>query len=580
MRWKKPVIAAAALAMMSAAACGGGGGSTSIPTGSPSEGGAAGKAIDMTSVDGPAPAIPGATKGGTLYTMYDLGLPTMDPTDSYYVHSTAILSSYVVRSLTQYVYRDGDAVLIPDLATSWKSNKDYTKWTFTLRPGIKFENGDPVTNDDWLYGIERSFDRDTFTLGPSYSNDYFKDGDTYKGPYASNKKYTGVTFDGNKMTIQMSRPFPDMAYWGSFPAMSPIPPGDASNPATYKNHPLSTGPYKFGKFDPGVSLQLVRNDQWDPNTDPGRHAYPDEIDMTFTDNLATIDQTVITDTGKGQQTLSMQNLAAADYPTAVQKGQDRLVTGTTSCVYYWGPDYRKITDKKVRQAIGWAYPYIAAWKANGEIVNVTRIPSTTILPPGLPGRVVYDPLGNKGKVTDTAKAKQILKSAGKLGYELKFLYIRGDDQSEAVKEQIVKSLTKAGFKASPVAVGVNQYYTVLADPDADINVRSTGWCSDWPTGLSWFEPVFRTVPGGLAGSNYTFFSEKDVDQRITQVEKLPLAKQPHAWGELDKYIMTKYYPMIIVGVAGDVFMHGSKVGGMQNDPILAMPTFKDIYIKQ
>jgi peptide/nickel transport system substrate-binding protein len=512
--------------------------------------------------------------------MYDLGLPTMDPTDSYYVHSTAILSSYVVRSLTQYVTVNGEATLIPDLATSWESNKDYTKWTFTLRPGIKFENGDPVTNADWKYGIERSFDRETFALGPAYSNDYFKDGDTYKGPYASRKDYTGVTFNGNKMTIQMSKPFPDMPYWGSFPAMSPIPPGDASNPATYKNHPLSTGPYKFGKFDPGVSLQLVRNDQWDPNSDPGRHAYPDEIDMTFTDNLATIDQTVIADTGKGQQTLSFQNIAAADYPTAVQQGQDRLVTGTTSCTYYWGPDYRKITDKRVREAIGWAYPYVAAWKANGEIVGVTRIPSSTLLPPGLPGRIEFDVLGNQGKITDTDKAKQILKSAGKLGYELRFLYIRGDDQSESVKDQIVKSLTKAGFKATPVAVGVNQYYTVLADPNADVNVRSTGWCSDWPTGASWFGPVLQTVPGGLAGSNYTFFSEKDVDNRIAQIQTLPLDKQAHAWGELDKYIAEKYYPMIIVGNAGDVFMHGSKVGGMENDPILAMPTFKDIYIKQ
>jgi peptide/nickel transport system substrate-binding protein len=581
MRWKKPVIAASAVAMMAVAACGGGGGTTVEPTGSASPGGGAGSAIDMT-VQAPAAPIPGATKGGVMTVMSAGGATTMDPTEAYYTNTASILTGLVTRSLTQYEYRDGDMVLIPDLASSWKSNPDYTKWTFTIRSGIKYENGDPVTMEDLKYGIERSFDRDTFPTGAAYSNEYFKDGDTYKGPYASSGNYNGVQIDGNKLIILMDRPFPDMPYWGSFPAIGPIPAGDASNPATYKNHPLSTGPYKFADYEQGVSLKLVRNDQWDPNTDPGRRQYPDEIDFTFTDETATIDQTMLSDSGKAQTTLTYDNIAAADYPTAVQNAPDRLVKGTSPCTYMWAPDYRKITNLNIRKALGYAYPYEAAWKAAGEIVGVTRIPGTTIMPPGTPGQSAhpYDVLGNQGNQSDPAKAKQILTDENKLDYEIKFLYVRGDDLAEAAKDQIVKSLTASGFKATPVAVGVNQYPTVRSDPNADINLRSFGWCSDWPSGGSWFAPVFKTVAGGQAGNNYSFFSEKSVDKKIADIAALPLDQQPDAYGALDKYMEETYYPVVNVGYLGDVFMHGSKIGGFENDSVYAMPTWKQMWVMQ
>ena len=581
MRWKKPVIAASAVAMMAVAACGGGGGTTAEPTGSASPGGGAGSAIDMT-VQAPAAPIPGATKGGVMTVMSAGGATTMDPTEAYYTNTASILTGLVTRSLTQYEYRDGDMVLIPDLASSWESNTDYTKWTFTIRSGIKYEDGTPMTLEDLKYGIERSFDRDTFPTGAAYSNEYFKDGDTYKGPYASSADYKGVQIDGNKLIILMDRPFPDMPYWGSFPAIGPIPAGDASNPATYKNHPLSTGPYKFADYEQGVSLKLVRNDQWDPNTDPGRRAYPDEIDFTFTDETATIDQTMLSDSGKAQTTLTYDNIAAADYPTAVQQAPDRLVKGTSPCTYMWAPDYRKVTNLNIRKALGYAYPYENAWKAAGEIVGVTRIPGTTIMPPGTPGQSAhpYDVLGNQGNQSDPAKAKQILTDENKLGYEIKFLYVRGDDLAEAAKDQIVKSLTASGFKATPVAVGVNQYPTVRSDPNADINLRSFGWCSDWPSGGSWFGPVFKTVAGGQAGNNYAFFSEKTVDKKIADIAALPLDEQPDAYGALDKYMEETYYPVVNVGYLGDVFMHGSKIGGFENDSVYAMPTWKQMWVMQ
>ena len=154
------------------------------------------------------------------------------------------MSGLVTRSLTQYKYdpKSKQMILVPDLATDLgTSNDSYTKWSFTIRSGVKWEDGYPVTAKEVAWGMQRCMDAATFPTGPCqyYSNAYFKGGSDYKGPYtAPGQKYNGITVKGSTITIKMSQPFPDMPYWGTFPANGPIPLGKAaSDPKTYKNHP-------------------------------------------------------------------------------------------------------------------------------------------------------------------------------------------------------------------------------------------------------------------------------------------------------------------------------------------------------
>ncbi len=581
MRLKKPIISSAGVfALVALAACGGGSGSTSTTqdTFVPNAG-QAGKAIENR--DAPAPEIPGATKGGTISVLSANGLTTMDPSEAYYTNTLNILEDLVTRSLTQYVYdpEQKQMILIPDLATNTGTpNKDYTQWTYTIRDGVKYEDGTPVTAEDVAYGIKRSFDRDTFPGGAAYSNDYFLDGDKYKGPYKSGDNYRGVVVKGMTLTLKMARPFPDMPYYGAFPSMGPIP-QKGSDPADYAQHPLATGPYKFDKYEPGTSLTLVKNDQWDPMTDPGRHQYADGYDFKFTELSKQIDSTILADSGDGQTTLTYDNLLSADYQKAKSEAADRLILGSAPCTYMWTPDYREVTDKRVRLAVGYAYPYQDAWTAGGEIIGVTRSPGTAILTPGVPGRPDYNPLETEPGQSDPEKAKQLLADAGyKPGeYELKFLFATDDPVSVAIKDQLVSGLEKAGFKATPVASTVNEIPTLRGDPNyRKINVRSWGWCSDWPSGGSWFQPLF-----GSNGSNdYAEFSEPSVDAEIKRIGTLPLEEQAAAYGKLDETIMTKYYPGANTGYTGVAMLHGSKIGGFVNDSVLGAPTFKDIYVKQ
>jgi peptide/nickel transport system substrate-binding protein len=581
MRLKKPIIAVSAVGLMALAACGGSNDSTSAGDNTFATGGNAGQATDANRQP-PAPEIEGAQKGGTVTVNSVAGLNSMDPTEAYYINTGSILSQLVTRSLTQYVYDDGQMVLVPDLATDLGTpNDDYTEWTFTIRSGVKYENGTEVTPEDIAFGIDRSFDRTTFPEGAAYSNDYFLNGDKYEGPYTGNGSCDCTTVDGDKLTIKMSKPFPDMPYWGAFAAMSPIPPGKESDPAKYALHPWATGPYKFDEYTPEKSLTLVKNDQWDPNTDPGRHQYVDGYDMKFDVPSAKVDQISLNDEGLGQTSLTYDNIQAPNFLNAKQDASDRLVLGSSPCSFYWAPDYRKITDIEVRKALAYAYPYQEAWAAGGEIVGVTRQPGTNMMPPGIPERTEYNPLpDHEPGTTNADKSKQLLADSGNENYAIQFLYAQDDPISVDVKDAIVKGLKAGGFDPQPYATTIADSSTLRADPNTKINVRSAGWCSDWPTGGSWFPPLFESTnlkAEGL-GSNYAVFSEKAVDDQIAKIEKAPLDEQNGLWNDMDKDIADTYFPTFSTGYDGVAMMHGSKIHGMFDDNVFAMPTWKDIWI--
>ena len=138
-----------------------------------------------------------------------------------------IAQSLLFRSLTTFRQNeDGAYELVPDLATDLGTpNEDFTEWTFTLKDGIKWENGDPVTAEEVAFGIKRSFDGDTFATGPgtSYSKPYFEGGDKYNGPYADGDEFPGVEVDGNDIIMKFSTPFAEMDYYSIFPAIGPVP---------------------------------------------------------------------------------------------------------------------------------------------------------------------------------------------------------------------------------------------------------------------------------------------------------------------------------------------------------------------
>ena len=105
-----------------------------------------------------------------------------------------------------------------------RPNKNFTRWEFTLRDGLTYEDGSPVRAGDVVYAIKRQF-ADELPGGPTYRLVYFLGGETYDGPYADTNDFEAVeTPDDKTIVVKMRKPFPSMRYYASLPEFAPIPP--------------------------------------------------------------------------------------------------------------------------------------------------------------------------------------------------------------------------------------------------------------------------------------------------------------------------------------------------------------------
>lgn len=587
MRRSKPLALVAGAALLTLAACGGSGGGPSANNTRTYQGEEGGD--KDPAAQGPAADVEGAKDGGTItvYLPGDPGPSDLDPTNGWSVTGNSIQQALTSRSLTQYRRNDdGSITLVPDLATDLGShNADYTEWSFTIRDGAKWENGDPVTADQVAWGLCRSMDSEQFPSGPGteYSQTYFYGAGKYKGPYTGKdpkcQDWGGVTVDGSKITIKMAKSFPDMDYWGAFMAMGPSPLGKESAPPDYGQNIMSNGPYKVESFRPEEQLTLVKNDQWDPKTDPARHQYADKFIFKFNQDQSKVDQIMLSDNTESQTAVST-SLGSNNYEKANGELGDRLVQQSSQCTSFLSPDYTK-TTLNVRKAIAYAYPYKDAWLAGGEVPGVTRVPANSIMPPGMAGKKDYFVDGEQFTYNPD-KAKELLAEEGygpDKPYPLTMVYYELDPLAVAVQKQLVKGMGEAGFKVTGYPVQESPY-NIWLDPDnktnKKLNLRGVNWCSDWPSGLTMIPPLTRTG----AAYNTARFSEKSMDDRMNEITTLPLDQQADAWGQLDEDMETKYFPIIPTAFRNDLYVFGSKIGNGVGDGSIGAPYYKGLFVNQ
>ncbi len=136
----------------------------------------------------------------------------------------------------------------PSLAESWEESEDGLTYTFKLRPGLKFHNGDPLTTED----VKFSFDRYQ-GAGAKALKEHVKDVEIV---------------DPRVIRFHLTAPWPDfMTFYGTTATAAGIvvPKKYLSEvgPEEFKKHPIGAGPYKFVSAKPGIEVVLEANpDYW------------------------------------------------------------------------------------------------------------------------------------------------------------------------------------------------------------------------------------------------------------------------------------------------------------------------------
>jgi peptide/nickel transport system substrate-binding protein len=544
------------------------------------------------------------TAGGTIYILTQAEQwDQVDPQRVYTGEDLAFFGGTIYRSLTAYKFsadpKDGTSI-VPDMATdTGTKNTDATQWKFTLRDGLTWQDGSPVTCEDFKYGVSRTFATDVINQGPTYAIAYLnipsdpKDGSSmYKGPY----KKTGqdlydkaVTCDGNTITFNLNKPVPDFNVTTTL-GFDPVRKSDDTG-ETYgqPGHlAVADGPYMVQSYSTGNGgkMVLVRNPKWDPKSDPYRKAYPDKWEVDFGIDPKVMDQRLMASTGNDQFAIQYgqiqpENLATIftdpDHTTAKFNG--RAVSGFDPYTRYYWINVNKVKNVKIRQAmavaldrqavrlnIGGAF---AGDFADGAIKpNIGQDYAATGLWDSLLGQKVPD----NG---DPDFAKKLIQESGEAAPNLTFDFPDTPTNGKTAAI-VIASLGKAGFTVKPNPIEPGQYYSVVFDPQKAHEFGTGGWGADWPNASTVIPPLF-TQKGGwdLSQLDDAAFNQK-VEQAQTELDR---GKQAADWQALNKEAVQNMY--IIPTFFGlSQTLAGTKVGPIYRWPAYGSWPYGEMYVKQ
>ncbi len=462
-----------------------------------------------------------------------------------------------MRTLTAYQPSpdaNGQATLVGDLATDTGTpNADLTQWTFTLRPGVSWQDGSPVTCEDVRYGISRTFATSVISGGDTDALAILAipkriDGtSTYAGPYATGKDAVAgsaafdkaVTCSGSTITFNLATPTSDFNEMVSTPAFAPYKQSqDAGADGQYQV--FSDGPYMLkSEWAPGTGGTWVRNPAWKASSDPLRKAYPDEIRYQEGMEPQTVAQQVMANTGSGRAGVALESAPPAiqQHITALAELRNRSVNPGTGLTDYFVPNLKSkvFADPAVREALAVATNRDAYVTALGGQTSAQA--ALSLIPSSLPAATGEDPLG-AGLKGDPVKARKMLFDAGvTLPVTIRVAY-RSTPSMDKAMAAVAAGWTDAGF--DPVLQPItDNYFVEIAKPEraGSTDVFWSNWAPQWASASTILPPLFdSTINIGTAGPgrDYGYFVDPSVTTRMDQIETIPdRTAREKAWGALD-----------------------------------------------
>lgn len=530
---------------------------------------------------GPAKAVDGAGKGGIITMMQVADFEHLDPARNY-VNRQQLTGGLIYRSLAGYKEDGtGKLLLVGDLATNPGTdvNKDCKLWEFKLRDGVKYEDGSAVTARDVAYGVARSF-ADELNEGPHYIQQWLYPGGaynaTYKGPYTGGAMPQGVeTPDDKTIRFTFSEPHCDLPYAAALPTTAPVPQAKDTR-QNYDLKPFSSGPYKVKSYQRDVALELARNPNWDPNTDPLRTAYPDGFKFTFGLEAEQITERLVADAEADKASFTWEDVPPAVLPRTTAPGvSERVVKGPTQYVWYLGINNQRIKDINVRKALNVALDKDAALKAIGG--SSAGSPATTLMSPTTAGYKEYDVFGTP-PTGDVNKVKEFL--GGKNPPPLVLAH-NNTALRTAQAEAIRKSLENAGFKVTLKPIEATSYYDEVGRKNNPYDLYMHGWGSDWPTGSTIIPPLYDGREIGPEGNNnLSYMNDPAINSEVDRIKKLPAAEQDAEWAKLDEKIMRDVVPEVPAYYDATYELAGSKVGNAFLSDAFGAIQVNNIFVKQ
>lgn len=547
---------------------------STAPTSEPTTAPTSEPTTEPTAEPTPEPTAEQPTPGGTMYMLMGTNVANggvsfqdMDPQRIYTGEDLAFFGATIMRSLTAYVYSTDPVEasgLVPDAATDTGTpNEDATSWSFTLRDGMKWQDGSPVKCEDFAYGVSRTFATDLITNGPTYAIVYLdiptnEDGSSqYPGPYTATPEQqalfdAAVQCDGNTITFNLANPVADFNYTvtlGFSAVPNPVDHPGVDTGETYTTEPWSNGPYMISEFEAGVGghMTMVRNPNWDASVDSYRPAYPDQWVIQFGIDPKVLDQRLISSTGDDSMAVMYgavqpENLSLifSDPHTALPEFEGRAFSDFDPYSRYYWIRTDKITNPQVRLAMGAALDRDAIRAAGGgEYVGdyADGVIKPNIGQDYAPTHL-WEAAGPFGQDMDPTGepelAQQLLADSGESAPTITWDYVPSP-VADQIAGLVQNSLEGVGFTVNLNPIS-EAYYSFVLNPDTQHEFGGAGWGPDWPNASTVIPPLF-TPDGGfdlsrVGPDNYPQF----ITDAATALGNTDRAAQATQWQALNQQV--------------------------------------------
>ena len=431
--------------------------------------------------------------------------------------------------------------LVPRLAEARPTvSEDHLQYTFTLKPGITFSDGSPLTTADVLFSFKavknplvidaapiRNYyldvadiqiqDDRTFTVvmtQPYFLAEYF-----LGGLWIMSKKHLDPKGLSDGFTIAQTNNIaaaeknPAMQAFATWFNSADVKRGLAEN--------VGSGPYIYDSWDTGQALTLRKNPSWwNVGNEVLNPAYPEKIIYKVVNDRNTAVVAV-----KNQEIDFMEAVPASKYAeeidtTAMTHLAKTAFENYTYLYIGWNMRNPIFADKRVRRALSHLVDRDAL------IQQVVRGLATPANSPVYPGMKEYDTT-IPGFTYDPAQARTLLDEAGwsavnsngirtkvingkTVELSFKFLLNAGNEQREQIMLILADEFKKVGIKADIQKLEWSVFLENLRSRQFDAYIGA--WVND-PLPTDPYQ-LWHSSQAENGGSNYTGFSNQRADQLI------------------------------------------------------------------
>ena len=483
--------------------------------------------------------------GGVYTILANSNFGTADPAQNYTLEEWQLLID-THDGLVQFQRVGGlpGTKLVPDLAVSIPQPTDGGKtYTFHIRRGIKFSNGEVMKPSDFVKTFERQFTvpgPTTFYSGiVGASKCTLKVCNLSSGVVANDSSYT--------LTFHLTAPDPQFLDKLALP-FAYVVPASTSPKLTGNSVPPGTGPYMWKSYNPNTEAALVRNPYfhvWNKAAQPA--GYPNEIiekyGLTVSDEVTEVENGQADEVFDGD-TIPADRLAELNSPQYASQVHVNSLTAD----WYWALNTKvpPFNNLKARQAINYAANRSAYVKIAGG--PSLAVPTCQILPPNFPGYKPYCPYTSGTNFTkwtgpDLAKARQLVAQSGTKGMKV-VVNSTTDELGKALAAQMVSDLDAIGYNASTqlLTAGIQYPFIQNSDNIHKWNVTYSAWYQDYPAASDFLNVLLgcgSIHPGSNASPNIAEFCDPAIQAQMNKANILgetnPTASN-NEWATVDREV--------------------------------------------